>query len=206
MKCSNCGEQRLVRQPALGGFGDAEINHLRHRHAVVQRDEDVRRLDVAMDDALLVRVLDGVADLDEQIQPLLWSRLVLVAVIRDAHAAHQFHHEVRPARVGRARIQHARDVRMIHHRQRLPLRLEPGDDLLVSMPSLMTLSATRRRTGSVLFGHVDHAAAAFADFLEQFVGSPALRQPRMAAATIPRGCCPTATPSQTSIAAGWCVR
>ena len=33
-------------------------------------DQDVRRLDVAMDDALLVRVLDGLANLDEQIQPL----------------------------------------------------------------------------------------------------------------------------------------
>jgi hypothetical protein len=37
----------------------------------VQRDEDVRRLDVAMDDALLMRVLDGLADLDEQIEPSL---------------------------------------------------------------------------------------------------------------------------------------
>ena len=36
----------------------------------LQRDEDVRRLDVAVDDALLVRVLDGLADLDEQIEPL----------------------------------------------------------------------------------------------------------------------------------------
>ena len=43
---------RLVRQPPFRRLGDAEINHLRHRHAVVQRDEDVRRLDVAMDDAL----------------------------------------------------------------------------------------------------------------------------------------------------------
>ena len=63
-------EDRLVRQPPFGGLGDAEINHLRHRHAVVQRDEDVRRLDVAVDDALLMRVLDGLADLDEQLEPL----------------------------------------------------------------------------------------------------------------------------------------
>ena len=40
-------------------------------------DQDVRRLDVAVDDPLLVRVLDRLADLDEQIEPLLrwrdWS-------------------------------------------------------------------------------------------------------------------------------------
>jgi hypothetical protein len=32
-------------------------------HAVVEGDEDVRGLDVAVDDALLVGVLDGLADL-----------------------------------------------------------------------------------------------------------------------------------------------
>ena len=57
-------EEGLVGQAlAGGGLGDAEINHLGHRHAVVQRDQDVRGLDVAVDDALLVRVLDGVANL-----------------------------------------------------------------------------------------------------------------------------------------------
>src|SRR6266699_2773976 len=30
----------------------------------------------------------------------------------------------------RSRIKHLGDVRVVHHRQRLPLRLEPGDDLL----------------------------------------------------------------------------
>ena len=65
---------RLVRQPAFRRLGDAEINHLRHRHAVVQRDEDVRRLDVAMNDPLLVRVLNGLANLDEQRRGVPWWR------------------------------------------------------------------------------------------------------------------------------------
>ena len=38
--------------------------------AVVQRDQDVGRLEVAVDDPLLVGVLDRLADLDEQLQPL----------------------------------------------------------------------------------------------------------------------------------------
>jgi hypothetical protein len=63
---------RRVRQPAFGRLGDAEVDHLRHRHPVVQRNENVRRLDVAMDDPLLVRVLDGLANLDEQIEPFPW--------------------------------------------------------------------------------------------------------------------------------------
>ena len=46
----------------IGCFGDAEIDHFGDRSAVGDRDHDVRRFDVAVDDALLVGVLDGVAD------------------------------------------------------------------------------------------------------------------------------------------------
>ena len=70
MNCSKCGEEGLVGQPLFGGLGDAEINHLGHRHAVVGYDQNVGGLDVAMNDALLVRVLDGLANLDEQIEAL----------------------------------------------------------------------------------------------------------------------------------------
>ena len=63
-------EERLLGEPLLDGLGDAEVDDLGHGHAVVQRDQDVGRLDVAVDDALLVGVLDGLADLDEQLQAL----------------------------------------------------------------------------------------------------------------------------------------
>jgi hypothetical protein len=36
----------------------------------VERDQDVRRLDVAVDDPFLMGVLDRVADGDEQLEPL----------------------------------------------------------------------------------------------------------------------------------------
>jgi hypothetical protein len=85
---------RRVGQATFGCFRDAEINHLWHRHPIVQRDEDVRRLDVAVDDALLVRVLNRVANFDEQIKPFLGVEIGLVAVVGDADAARQFHHEV----------------------------------------------------------------------------------------------------------------
>ena len=67
------GEERLLGQPLLGRLGDAEVDDLGHRLAVVQRDQDVGRLEVAVDDPLLVGVLDGLADLDEQLQPLVAS-------------------------------------------------------------------------------------------------------------------------------------
>jgi hypothetical protein len=51
---------------------------------------------------------------------------------------------------------------MIHHRQRLPLGLEPRDHLLGVHPQLDNFER---------HGHIDHAAAAFAQLLEQFVSS-----------------------------------
>ncbi len=53
-----------------GRLGHAEVDHLGHRLAVVQRDQHVGRLEVAVDDPLLMRVLDGLADRHEQLQPL----------------------------------------------------------------------------------------------------------------------------------------
>ena len=59
------GEQGPLGQPLVDRLGDAEVDHLGHRLAVVERDQHVRRLDVAVDDPLLVRVLDRLADRDE---------------------------------------------------------------------------------------------------------------------------------------------
>ena len=47
----------------------------------------------------------------------------------------------------------------------------------LSMPGLMILSATRRRTGSLLLGHVDDAHAALADLLEELVRPDAVAGP-----------------------------
>ena len=44
--------------------------------AVDQRDQDVGGLEVAVDDPLLVGVLHGVADRDEQLEPLPGGKLV----------------------------------------------------------------------------------------------------------------------------------
>jgi len=61
----------FVGKPLIGGgLGDAEINDLGDRHAVVQGDQNIGGLDVAVDDALLVGVLDGLANLDEPLEAL----------------------------------------------------------------------------------------------------------------------------------------
>lgn len=55
-------------------------------------------LDVAVDDTLLWRVLDGRAHAAEEREPLARAELRLVAILRDGQALHQFHDEERPPR------------------------------------------------------------------------------------------------------------
>jgi hypothetical protein len=62
---------RRVRQLPFRGLGDAEINDFGYGHSVVQSHQNVRRLDVAVNDALLMRVLDRLADFDKQIETVL---------------------------------------------------------------------------------------------------------------------------------------
>ena len=64
------GVERLLGERCADRLGDAEVDHLGDRLAVVQRDQDVGGLQVAVDDPLLVGVLHGLADGDEQLQPL----------------------------------------------------------------------------------------------------------------------------------------
>ena len=93
-----------------------------------------------------------------------------VAVRRDRTRPHELHHEVGPARVGRAPASNTFAMsRMVHQRQRLPLGLEPGDDLRRVHARLDDLQrhAAAERVG--LLGQPDLAHAAFADPLEQTV-------------------------------------
>ena len=73
---------RSVRRCA-GGLGHAEVDDLGHRGAVDDRHQDVGGLQVAMDDPLLVGVLHGPADQDEQLQPIADRELLAVAVVGD---------------------------------------------------------------------------------------------------------------------------
>src|SRR2546425_12109762 len=83
-----------------------------------------------MNDALLMRVLNGVADLREEGEALTRGQIVLVAILCDGNAPYQLHHEVRPAPVGHTGVEDLGNVWMIHQRQRLTLGLETSDHLL----------------------------------------------------------------------------
>jgi hypothetical protein len=109
----------------------------------------------------------GVADRDEQLQPLARRELVLVAVLGDRHAADEFHHEVRMAARGGAGVEHAGDVRMVHEGERLPLGLEAGDHVAGVHARLDDLEGHFAADRLLLLGDEDQAEAAFADLLHQ---------------------------------------
>lgn len=64
------------------------------RLAIVQRNQDVRRFDVAVDAPFLVRVLHRLAVGDKKLETIAGRQIVLVAVLGDRHAFDQFHYEV----------------------------------------------------------------------------------------------------------------
>ena len=73
---------------------------------------------------LLMRMLHRPADLDEQMQTVHSPQSPLVAELDQGLAVHQFHHEVGAPLLGRAGVVDTRDPGMIHHGQRLALRLK----------------------------------------------------------------------------------
>ena len=126
------------------GLGDAEVDHLRCRLRRRHRDQDVDRLDVAMDDALVMCMLDRLTDRHQQLESFARrSSCVIAELVIGVPLTSSITKKGRPSFVV-PRVEDLGDVGMIHQRQRLTLRLEAGEHRWQSMPGLMSFSATRR--------------------------------------------------------------
>ena len=114
--------RRLAVGRAQDELGQAEVEHF---GVAVGRDHDVVRLEVAVDDAGLVRAGQGVADLDQDVE-----HRAEVAVAGDAVAqgfpGHEFHGDVVALLVAPELVD-VEDVRMVERRGRLCLALESRD-------------------------------------------------------------------------------
>ncbi len=130
----------------------------------IDRDQDVGRLQVAVDDALLMRVLHRLADRHEEFQPLFGGEPGLVAELGQRQAVDQLHDEERLAGGRQAAVEHLGDVGMIHHRQRLPLLLEALQHGLRVHAGLDQLQRHLALDRLGLLGDPDLAHAPFADF------------------------------------------
>ena len=168
------GQGGVFRDVDLGRLGDAEVDDARHRLAVVFRHQDVGGLHVAMDDPLLVGVLDTLAGLDEELEAIANGELMEVAILRDRNASDVFHGEVRPPVGSHAGVQHLGDVRMGHDRQRLALGVEAGDDLLGVHAQLDHLERHLAAYRFLLLGEVDGSHASLAEGRDDSVGADAV--------------------------------
>ena len=126
-----------------------------------------------MDDALLVGVLNGRAHMEKQRQPTTSRELMPVAVIGDRYAGHVLHGKVRPAVARHPCVEDLRDVRMVHHRQRLALRFESGHHLTRVHPGLDDLEGNAS-VGRLLLGQIHHAHSAFAEQAQDAIGTDCL--------------------------------
>ena len=127
-----------------------------------------------MDDALLVGVLDGLADLHEELQALFDVQPLSIAILGDGDPRHVLHDEVGSSRLRRPGVEHLGNVGVVHHRQCLPLGLEAGDHLPGVHAQLDDLQRHPPADGLLLLGQIDDGEAALADLLQDLVVADAL--------------------------------
>ncbi len=106
------GRQNVGR----GDVGHAEVEHFRLARFL---DQDVAGLEVAMNDALVVGVLHGIADLGQKLEACGQIEIAAAGVLVQGHSANKLHREKRPAVDSSARLIHLGD----------PGVLKPAQDL-----------------------------------------------------------------------------
>ncbi len=116
-------------------------------------------------------MLNRLADRYQQLEPLTQGQLAVVAELSNWHAVDQFHHKVGASAGCRPGVEDSGNVLMIHHCQRLPLGLEPSDDLAAVHSRLDDLERDLAAHRLLLLRHVDGAHASLTNLFEQLVGA-----------------------------------
>ena len=156
-------------QALVQRLGDTEVDHLGLRLIVAIRDQHIARFQIPVDDPLLVRMLDSLANLDKEPQAILDRQLLPIAMLRDRRPRHVLHHKVRPPLLGLPAVVNLGDTGMIHHRQGLPLGLKPRNDLRRVHPQLDDLERHPAPHRLVLLCEVHHPHPALAEHLKNFI-------------------------------------
>ena len=122
-------ERMSTREGRIGTecLGHSEVDDLGDRLTVLRGDEDVRRLQIAVQDPARVCMLDSATDLDEEPEPRVEVEAMPVAVGRDGRAVHELHREPRRAVGIGARIEHGGDVSVLESREGLALGFESAE-------------------------------------------------------------------------------
>ena len=146
-----------LRDLRRAGAGDAEV---RDPGAALAVDEDVLRLQVAMDDPVLVRELRAGEDLADDLERLA-DREPAADQVLERCALDVLHRDEVPT-VGLAAVVHADDVLVLHPRGRLGLAAEALDELGVLGEALVQELQRDPALEHLVVGepHVRHPAAA----------------------------------------------
>ena len=103
-----------------------------HRHAEIHdlrlprlTDEDVRRLEIEMDDAEVVDVVEARGDLQDHVVERV--PVLPVEELGDLLSSEELHREIREAVVQQAEVEDFDDAGVLETRQRGELRLEPQE-------------------------------------------------------------------------------
>ena len=156
------GEHGLIGAALVDRLGDAEVDHLGDGAAVDLLHQHICGLQIAVDDALLMGVLHGFADGQEELEALARIEAAIVAIFRDGDAVDVLHHEKWAPVRGDVGVEDAGDVGMVHHRERLPLIGEARQDMAAVHADLDHFEGHHAADGRGLFGAVNGAHAAFA--------------------------------------------
>ena len=114
-------------------------------------------------------MLNTLADLYKQAEPLIYTEPIAVAVLGDGRTANVFHREVRVSAFCGSGIIDLGDIRMVQQGQGLFLRLESGDHLLGIHAGLDNLEGDLSLNRVFLPGQIDDPHSPFAQNAENLV-------------------------------------
>ena len=146
-------------------LGEAEIQHLCLASA---RDEDVCRLDVAVDDAARVGGIQRVGDVNAQFQEVVDGQGPLADAMLQRPAVEQLHHE-EPLAVVLADVEERADVGVIQRRGDACLALEAFDRLRIARQLRREEFDGNLPAEPRVLGAIDHSHAAAAEFFDDAV-------------------------------------
>ena len=153
----------------VGRLGDPEVDDLGDGPVILDGHQDVRGLEVAVDDALLMGMLDRLADGDEEPEAVLGGEPVPVAVVGEGNAPGELHNEIGTAGLGGSGVEDLGDIGVVHDGQGLTLCLEPGHHIPGVHAEFYDLHGDAAMHGLDLLSQVDHAHAAASQLLEELI-------------------------------------
>ena len=151
------------------GLGESKVDDSWRRPSVHLDHQNVRRLQIAMDDGFLMSVLHALARLNEKLQALRNGQFVLIAIFGNRQPRHIFHDQVGLPQRGRAGIEYLGDCRMVHNRERLSFGAKALHHGCVVHPRLDELQGNLSAHRCVLLGQPDLAHPALAQHADEFV-------------------------------------